>query len=350
MTPRRSSKLRLQILAATLFLMLAGCSGPGHVQYDGGRCVKDGRALTVEEVEADQAEVARRIASRQPWFAVITIGIVLLAAAGNAEKALMLVRAKHQEGQRPLLERLRDLLARQRDNPALFGAIVGGSLALIVIAGSAYVYLDIDKRASERALAMLQFCHLAMRTKEEEGVLDEQRHNLEAIESTASDIRTLVGKLPPDEQRKAQLIVDQMNGALAKQGKIVGEYVARTDEAQKDLSTHTMAMEKGLVSVEGEIAGLRSLPTDVKELESVARHIDETETSYDARFADLRAHVGALEAKVDALLARPVEQACAPPAASASSKTTTAAGASASARSQALVAAPGGADGGGAAP
>jgi hypothetical protein len=347
---RRSSRLRLEILAAALSLALAGCSGPGRVQYDGGRCVKDGRVLSVEEAEADQAEVARRIASRQPWFAVLTIGVVLLAAAGNAERALMLVRAKHPEGHRPLLERLRDLLARQRDNPALFGTIVGGSLALIVVAGGAYVYLDIDKRASERALAMLQFCHLAMRTKEEEGVLDEQRHNLEAIESTAGDIRTLVGKLPPDEQRKAQLIVDQMNGALAKQGKIVGEYVARTDEAQKDLSTHTMAMEKGIVSVEGEIAGLRSLPTDVKELDSVARHIDETATSYDARFAELRAHVSALDAKLDALLARPAVQACAPAAASASSKTTTGAASMPSARSQTPVPTPAAADGGGLAP
>jgi hypothetical protein len=265
----------------------------------------------------------------------------------------MLVRAKHandQEGHRPLLERLRDLLARQRDNPALFGTIVGGSLALIVFAGSAYVYLDIDKRASERALAMLQFCHLAMRTQEEEGVLDEQRHNLLAIESTAGDIRTLVGKLPPDEQRKAQLIVDQMNGALAKQGKIVGEYVARTDEAQKDLSTHTMAMEKGLVSVEGEIAGLRSLPTDVKELDSVARHIDETATSYDARFAELRAHVGALDAKLDALLARPVEQGCAPGNAGGASKATMATAPTGSAHSQAPALASAGTDGGGAAP
>jgi hypothetical protein len=40
---------------------------------------------------------------------------------------------------------------------------------------------------------MLQFCHLAMRTEEEEGALDEQRHNLQAIESTAGDIRALVG-------------------------------------------------------------------------------------------------------------------------------------------------------------
>jgi hypothetical protein len=301
------------LFAATL--CVAGCGGPGRVQYDGGRCLRDGRPLTAHEVEADQAEVARRISSRQPWFAVITIGVVLLAAAGNAERALMLVRARHAEGHRPFVERLRDMLSRLRERPAVFGTIVGGSLALIVIAGGAYIYLDIDKRASERALGMLQYCHLALQTQEEEGVLDEQRRNLQAIASTAGDIRTLVGKLPPDEQRKAQLIVDQMNGALDKQGKIVGEYVARTDEAQRDLSTHTVAMEKGLASVEGELSELKSLPANVKDLEGAAHRIDETTTSFDARLGDLHARIESVEAKLDALLARP-EPACAPPASS----------------------------------
>ncbi|MGO8999877.1 MAG: hypothetical protein ACLQVI_41655 [Polyangiaceae bacterium] len=318
---------RLAVLCALLCVI--GCGGPGHVQYEGGRCFKDGRPLTVQDVEAQQTEVAQRIASRQPWFAVITIGIVLLAAAGNAEKVLLLIRARHVEGHRPLAERLRDVLARHRESPVRFAAIVGGSLALIAIAGAAYIYLDIDKRASERALGMLQFCHLALRTQEEEGVLDEQRHNLEAIQSTAGDIRTLVGKLPPDEQRKAQLIVEQMNSALAKQGKIVGDYVARTDEEQKDLSAHTAAMEKGLASVEGDLAELRSLPANLKDLESAAHRIDNTTTSFDARFGELREHVAALDAKLDALLARP---ACTPPAPTAAPKASASAAASAQAR------------------
>ena len=321
-------RVRLALICA--LLCVSGCGGPGHVKYDGGRCFTDGRPLTVQEVEAQQTEVAQRIASRQPWFAVITIGIVLLAVAGNAEKALLLVRARHVEGHRPLAERLREVLARQRDTPVRFAAIVGGSLALIGIAGGAYIYLDIDKRASERALGMLQFCHLALRTQEEEGVLDEQRHNLEAIQSTAGDIRTLVGKLPPDQQRKAQLIVEQMNSALAKQGKIVGDYVARTDEEQKDLSAHTAAMEKGLASVEGDLAELRSLPANLKNLESAAHRIDETTTSFDARFGELRERIPVLDAKLDALLARP---ACIPAAAAmAAPKASVSAAASAQAR------------------
>jgi hypothetical protein len=164
-----------------VILCVAGCDGVGRVQFDGGRCYKDGRPLAIQDVEAEQTAVSRRITSRQPWFAVITIGVVLLAAAGNAEKALLLVRARRVEGHRPIAERLREVLARQRESPVRFAAIVGVSLALVVFAGGAYVYLDVDKRASERALGMLQFCHLALRTQEEEGVLDEQRQNLAAI-------------------------------------------------------------------------------------------------------------------------------------------------------------------------
>ncbi len=305
-TCRRLGSSRPIFFVLVAAACLAGCDGPGRVQYDGGRCFEDGRPLTAKEVEADQADVARRIASRQPWFAIITIGIVLLAVAGNAEKALLLVRARHVEGHRPFVERLRDVLLRQRERRAVFGTIVGGSLALIAVAGGAYIYLDIDKRASERALGMLQFCHLALRTQQEQGQLDEQRRNLRAIESTAGDIRTLVGKLPPEQQRKAQLIVDQMNSALDKQGRIVGEYIERTDEAQKDSTTHTMAMEKGLASVEGELSELRSLPANLKDLEGAAHRIDETTTSFDARLGDLRARLSAVDAKLDTLLARPV--------------------------------------------
>jgi len=310
----------LSIVSATLLaaaLACAACAGPGRVQYDGERCLEDGRALSVQEVEAAQVDVARRISSRQPWFAVITIGVVLLAAMGNAEKVLLVSRPKHVEGHRPITERVREMLARQRESPARFGAIVGGSLALIALAAVAYIYLDLDKRASERALGMLQFCHLSMRTQEEQGVLDEQRHNLEAIQSTAGDIRTLVDKLPPDEQRKAQLIVEQMNSALTKQGKIVGDYAARTDEAQKGLSAHTAAMEKGIASVEGDLAGLRSLPASVKDLEGAAHRIDETTGSFDARFAELRTRIDAVDAKLDALSARPV---CAAPTPAATQK------------------------------
>jgi hypothetical protein len=294
-------------------LCLAGCGGPGHIDYDGGRCLTDGRPMTADQVEAEQAEVAQRIASRQPWFAFITIGVVLVAAASNAERALLLVRSHHADGHRSLTERLRDVLARQRDNPVLFAAIVGGSLTLAATGGAFYIYLDIDKRANERALGMLQFCHIALRAEKEQTALDEERKNLQAIQSTAGDIRTLVGKLPPDEQQKAHLIVSQMNEALAQQDRIVGDFAARTDEAQKDLSTHAATMEKGLASVEGDLAALRSLPTNLRDLATATLRVDQATTSMGARFDDLHRQVGAVDEKLDALLARPACTASAPP-------------------------------------
>ena len=294
------------VVGIVLGLFACGCAGPGHFQFEAGRCSKDGEQLTLEQVEAEQANVAQRIASRQPWFAVITIGIVLVAAGSNLDRVLVLFRARQADGaHRPLAERLRDALARQREKPARFGLIVGGSLALVLFSGGAYVYLDVDRRVSERALGMLQFCHLAMRTQQEEGVLDQQRKNLDAIQSTAGDIRTLVGKLPPDEQKKAQQIVSQMNDALARQGKIVGDYASRTDEAQKDLAAQTSAMEKGLATVQGNLEGLRSLPATVKELETATHRIDQATGELDGK-------LGALDSKVDTLLARPACSAAPP--------------------------------------
>jgi hypothetical protein len=308
----------IRVLLILFMLCTFGCGGPGRVEYDGGRCLEDGRTLTATQVEDEQAQVAQRIASRQPWFAVITIGVVVVAVGSNAQRALLLFKARHAQGQQ-LADRLRDAFSRQRGNPVVLAALLATSLVLVAIGGGFYIYLDVDKRASERALGMLQFCHLALRTQQEQKVLDEQRQNLEAIQSTAGDIRTLVGKLPPDEQRKAQLIVSEMNDALAKQGKIVGDYAERADEAQKDLSEHTAAMEKGLASVQGDLAGLRSLPTDVKDLETATHHIDQAMTSIDGRFDDVRAKMSGIDAKMDALLARPT---CAVPATLAQPKPT----------------------------
>lgn len=305
------SPVRVMRLAFVLLsLWLFGCGTVGGVEYDGGRCLENGQPMTAQQVEHEQAAVASRIASRQPWFAIITIGVVVVAVGSNAQRALGLFRARHAHGQQPLAERLREALTGQRGSPVVFASILAVSLLLVAVGGGFYIYLDIDKRASERALGMLQFCHLALKTQDEQKVLTEQRQNLEAIQSTAGDIRTLVGKLPPDEQKKAQLIVSEMNDALAKQGKIVGDYAERADEAQKDLSEHTAAMEKGLATVQGDLAGLRTLPNDVKDLEGATRRIDQAMTSIDGRFDDLRAKVAGVDAKLDALVARP---ACAAP-------------------------------------
>lgn len=306
----------LQRACLALLLLLAACSGPGHVQYDNDRCLIDGHTATLGEVETRQAAVAARIQSRQPWFAVVTIVFVLVAGASNAEKAMVLVRARKHDGEkRPLSERIRDALDRHRQSPLRFGAIVGSTLGLLLVAAGLYIYLDVDKRASERALGMLQFCHLALRTSQEQGVLAEQRKNLNAIQSTAGDIRALVDKLPPEEKQKAREIVAQMNAALEKQGKIVGDYLTRSDEQQKALQLHNAAVEKGLSSLSTDIGALKSLPATLKDLGDGVKKLDGKLAGQDANVKALSDKLGDLDGKLQKLLARP---ACEPPAKTAS--------------------------------
>jgi hypothetical protein len=304
---------RLSLLA---LLLLAACGGPGHVQYDNDRCLIDGHEATLGEVESRQAAVAARIQARQPWFAVVTIVIVLVAGASNAEKALVLLRARKHDGERrPLSERIRDALDRQRQSPMRFGAIVGVTLGLLAMAGGLYIYLDVDKRASERALGMLQFCHLALRTSEEQGVLAEQRKNLNAIQSTAGDIRALVDKLPPEEKEKAREIVAQLNVALEKQGKIVGDYLSRSDEQQKMLKAHTAAVEKGLSSLSTDVGALKSLPGTLKDIGDGMKRLDGKVAGADADVKALQDKLADLDGKLAKLLARPACEQPKPPAA-----------------------------------
>jgi hypothetical protein len=285
-------------------LLLAACGGPGHVQYDNERCLIDGQSATLGEVETRQAAVAARIQARQPWFAIVTIMVVLIAGASNAEKVMVLFRARKDDGGRPMSERIRDALERHRQSPPRFFAIIGSTLGLLLMAAGFYIYLDVDKRASERALGMLQFCHLALKTSEEQGVLDEQRRNLTSIQATAGDIRALVDKLPPEEKQKAREIVTQMNTALEKQGKMMGDYLAaRSDEQQKALREHTAAVEKGLSSLSTDLGALKSLPATLKDIgEGVKKQSGDVKA--------LQAQLDTLDGKLKQLLARPV---CEPP-------------------------------------
>jgi hypothetical protein len=301
------------LLLLVMLAALPACGGPGHVQYDKDRCLIDGHSATLGEVETRQAEVAARIQARQPWFAIVTIIVVLVAGASNAEKIALLLRArKHDQAGRPLSERIRDALDRHRQSPLRFGAIVGGTLGLLLLAASCYIYLDVDKRASERALGMLQFCHLALRTSAEQGVLAEQRQNLNAIQSTAGDIRALVDKLPPEEKQKAQEIVAQMNAALAKQGKIVGDYLARSDEQQKALAEHNSAVEKNLSSLSSDVGALKSLPAALRDIGDGVKRVDGKVALEDSNVKALQAQLADLDGKLQKLLARP---ACRSPAA-----------------------------------
>ena len=308
--------MRARVAAFVFVVGLAACGGPGRVEYDQERCLIDGHAVTLGEVETRQAEVAARIQARQPWFAVVTIVIVLVAGASNIGKVTVLLRARKQEGEaRPFSERIRDALDRHRESPLRFGAIVGVTLALLLLAGGSYIYLDVDKRASERALGMLQFCHLALRTSEEQGVLAEQRKNLTAIQSTAGDIRALVDKLPPEEKQKAREIVAQMSSALEKQGKIVGDYLSRSDEQQKALEQHNAFVEKGLSTLSTDVGALKSLPATLKDLGDGVKKLDGKLAGEDASVKTLEDRIAALDDKVQKLLTRPACEAPKPPAA-----------------------------------
>ena len=60
----------------------------------------------------------------------------------------------------------------------------------------------------------------------------------EGMLSYVEELRGAVGpsmRMQGEEKQKAREIVSQMNEALTKQGKIVGDYLTRSDEQQKAL-------------------------------------------------------------------------------------------------------------------
>jgi hypothetical protein len=271
-------------------LLLAGCSGPGHVEFTDGHCIIDGRTASLSEVEARQASISERIVGRQPLFVVVTVLIVVLAGFSHIEKLFLLFSARRSEAH-GLGARLKVALERYRVHPVRYFAIVGVTLALLGCAGGFYVYLDADKRASERALGLLQFCHLALRNNEAEGILAEQRNNLQAIQTTAADIHTLVDKLPPEEQRKAREIVGRINSALDRQNKLVGDYVTKTAESTKTVLEHTQTLERGLSSLETGVSSLKPVPAALKDLADQIKALD----------GRVASSTGGLDAKLTAL-------------------------------------------------
>ncbi len=281
-----------------LLLVIAACGGPGHVEFNQGKCLIDAQPANIQEVESRQAKISERIISRQPMFVLVTVLIVLLAGASHLEKVVLLFSTRRQESH-GLSQRLRVALERYRDRPLRYFSIVVSTLLLMGIAGGFYVYLDADKRASERALGLLQFCHLALRNGEAEGILTEQRHNLETIESTAGSIRALVKKLPPEEQEKAKEIVSQINSALSRQGKLVNEFLAQTTESNKSVVAHTQVLEKGLSTLETNILDLKPLPQGLRDLTEQLRALDGKQTSAEAKLVALKGAVDALAARPD---------------------------------------------------
>jgi hypothetical protein len=293
--------IRLGSLAIIMLITLAGCHGPGHVEFTNGQCLIDGHVVTRAEVEAHQAHISERILSRQPLFVLITVLIVALACASHIEKLFLFFGGKQGKPVHGLHERLRMAMERYRSHPLRYFAIVVATLLLLGIAGGCYVYLDADKRASERALGLLQFCHIALRNTEAQGILAEQRHNLVQLESTAGNIRALVGKLPPEEQKKAREIIAHINDALAQQGKLVSDYVTHTDESTKAVHEETQLLEKGLTSLETQVTTLKTLPAALRDLGDQLHAVDGHAAS---GFADVEAKLSAQETKLAALEAK----------------------------------------------
>jgi hypothetical protein len=293
-------------LVALLVALGGGCHGPGQIEFSAGQCMIDGRPATLGEVETRQARLSERIVARQPLAVAVTVLVVLLAGASHIEKLFLLFNARKSQGA-GLGERIRQALDRYRAHPLRYFAIVFATLMLLGVAGGFYVYLDADKRASERALGLLQFCHLALRNDEAQGILAEQRRNLASIESTAGNIRSLVDKLPPEEQKKARQIVEQINVALDHQGKLVNDYMSRSDESAKEAEKHAQLLERGLSSLEAELIALKAMPASVQKLaESVQQADARTQGALGAEQAKLTA----LEARLEALAARPACPAC----------------------------------------
>jgi hypothetical protein len=300
----KTTTLRVCVFASVLLLM--ACHGPGHVEFTDGKCVIDGRPATLAEVETRQAAISERIVGRQPLFVLVTILIVVLAGFSHLEKLLLLFSTR-RSAVHGLGQRLRVALDRYRDQPIRYFVLVGATLGLLGCAGSFYVYLDADKRASDRALGLLQFCHLALRNNEAEGILAQQRQNLEAIQSTAGSIRDLVDKLPPDQQRKAKQIVEQINSSLASQGRLVADYVTKTEESTKAVLARTQTLERGLSTLETGFSSLKPVPGALhdfaEQLKGIDGRLQVSSSGADAKLA-------ALKTQLEALAARPECPAC----------------------------------------
>jgi hypothetical protein len=276
-----------------LLVLMVGCRGPGHVEFVGGHCVVDGRVATVDEVERSQARISERIVARQPILVLVTILVVLLAGASHIEK-LVLLFSTRRSGAHGLGERIRIALDRYRDHPIRYFSIVLGTLLLLGLAGGTYVFLDAEKRANERALGLLQFCHVALRGQQADAMLDEQRRNLADLESTAGSIRGLVDRLPPQHQEEARQIVEQLRRALGDQGKLVNAYVEKSAESSRQLQAHTAVVEQVL---QANFGALKGVPVALQDLGDALKRQEQKLDADKKRLDALQSALDTLAAK-----------------------------------------------------
>jgi hypothetical protein len=262
--------MRAAVLAlAAVAVLSAGCGGPAHVTFDHDQCLLDGQPATLDQVESAQAEIAQRVLGRQPLYVIVTLAVILLAGASHIEKLLLLFSTRRQEA-KGLGERLKLALDRYRTHPVRYFGLVFVTLTLLGVAGGLYLYLDADKRASERALGQLQFCQLSLKGAGEQAALAEQRRNLDSLQSTAVDIKALVDRLPPEEQRKAEQLLAQMRASLTNQERMI----ARSDATALAFEQRTDEIKKGLGVLATGVTELKPLPEQLRELDQSVKRID----------------------------------------------------------------------------
>nr|HEX4312383.1 hypothetical protein [Kofleriaceae bacterium] len=290
---------------------LGSCSAGSTVEYIDGQCVIDGSSVSLEQVEARQADVTQHILSRQPILTAIAVAAVMLAIAGYLQRLLTILAAR-RAGDENLGERIRRRMQRYRAHPVRYFLLLTGVLGLLVLAGVAYVSMDADKRASERSLASLQFCHLALRSAEEQRVLAEQREHLASIQSTARDIQALVGTLPPAEQEKAKEIAQQLSTSLGQQRTMVAQFAQHADVAAHAVAEHQAQVEQSLSKLDGDVGDLKSVPVAVSKLASVVTDVAARQQALGGELEACIAHDGtvdndlaAVAKQLDALAARP---------------------------------------------
>lgn len=264
----------LASLSVVTLLLVAGCDGPARVTFDDEHCSLDGRPATVDQVEAEQSRLAHRVLSRQPIQTGITLLVLLIAGGTYIDKLARLFsrRRRQQPSERgpTLTGRMRAFLDRHSAHPVRYFAIVATTVTVILVGGGVYIYLDADKRASERALQQLQFCHLALKTAEEKDALDAQRRNLDQLSSTAGDIKQLVDQLPPEEQRKAQQLLAQMRVALGNQRQM---FVQQTQMAEQ-VQAGSALIQKNLGALAADVVNLKPLPARLKDLGDALARIE----------------------------------------------------------------------------
>ena len=292
MTGRRLSYAPGMRPRALWLLALAplACVASSKVNFADGQCLIDGVPATLAQVETHQAAITQHILSRAPILTGIAVAAVAIAGGGYIQRILTILAARRAAAQ-SLGDRVRLRMERYRAHPVRYFLLLGGVLSLLIAAGAAYVSLDADKRASERSLATLQFCHLALRSANEQRVLGEQRENLAAIQTSEHDIRALVDKLPPAEQEKAREIVDQLSTSLGQQRTAVAQLAQRADVNAKQVAVE---VEKGLSKLDGDMGDLRTVPVALGKLSTDL-------VGLGARTDTVGGEVEACNAKVDSL-------------------------------------------------